>query len=1309
MDGTSVPTATHINLLGPFSIETPAGPAPRLSIAAPRQRAMIAFVAMSGGRVGREQLASLFWGEQPDRRSRQNLRQLLLEVRRAGALFIAADAQSVWFDRATVSIDVDRFLALARSASPNDWARAALLYCGDLLEGITIDIDSFDEWLRPERDRLRQKAETLFEQLARAYAADGRLADALELAERLVALDPDNEAPRRLVIHLLAAHRGADSAILYARRFIAHLSNEFGAEPEPETVRLLSDIRARASGPNIAISPDARAFLESPAAQEGERKIVTILFARLHAPLEFLAAHDLEDTTSLVDPVLSLMMEAVRYYDGTVSQLLSDGMMAIFGAPVAHEDHAMRACQAALRIRGSLRVRAAGTSVAMPRIRMGIHSGEAVVRAIATAFRVDYGALGQTPQLAERVVDLAVADEILLTKTTIDLAQCQLVLEARGLAPISELPGPVGLSALHGIDGVQPLFDISDRELTPFIGRRDEIARFNTALIDARRGKGQVAALFGDPGVGKSRLCREFIRSSRTKSWRILRCRAVSYGQATPLAAVIDLLRGLFGISGEQDAGVLREQVRDRIIAAGNDLAHLVPAILSVLDLPVDDPAWAELAPAARRLQTLDGVTRLLIRISQTVPLLILIEDLHWIDSETSVFLDGFVDRISDERVFMLANYRPEFKHAWSGKPHYHAMPIEPLPPVRATALLNALLGENPGAATLKPALIARTEGNPMFLEESIRMLVEAGTLEGTRGAYRLGRASPPGGYTGGLGIPPTIQGILAGRIDRLRPQDKRLLQSAAVIGREVALAPLQAISGPRDAIMSDGAITEALRRLQNAEFLHKAASAEPRFIFKHALTYDVAYGSMLLDRRRDLHARLVAVIERLYADRLDEHVDELARHAERAELWASAVHYLRRAAAKHLGRSSYREAKLSLDRALLALARLPEATDHSEQALAIRMDLRLALLPLGDQVGLEQNLIEARAIATDLGDHESLGRIVNFLSSVHNSRGENEQGLALGSDAARMSGDAGTRCLGIFLMGTHNQALGRYGASLPWFREAIATVTGSLVHERFDQVVLPSVVSRAGLAISLAEMGQFDEALAIGKETLHIAEAPGSRAADLVVALMCLGRPYLRRGDVATAGRLYERAMRICREVGLAHYLVAVAPALGATYVLNGRAESAIELLEPVKELHEKMSMFTVYAFTVSVLSEAVFVAGDEQRANDLARHGLAFSRDRHHRGWEAWTLRLMGEIAARRSSPDLVEAAQWYEQGLALAVQCEMRPLAAQCHAVLGLLYRRLRDPVRADEHRATGRLMQRAMRLRPGLSGPRSGRIN
>jgi len=1190
---------------------------------------------------------------------------------------------------------VDGFLSLARSTSPSDWVRAVLLYSGDLLEGITIDVDNFDEWLRSARDHLRQKAAALSEQLARSHAATGRMSDAIELADQWVTLDPDNEAARRFIIHLLAAHRGANAAITYAKGFIAYLASEFGAEPEAETIRTRNHIRARADIPNVTVPPDARTLLESPAAREGERKLVTILYARLHVSMDVLAAHDLEDGASLVDPVISLMVEAVRRYDGTISQLLSDGVMAIFGAPVAHEDHAMRACQAALRIRGSLRMHTADTSGEMPNVRIGIHSGQAVVRAIATGLRMDYGAIGQTPQLAARVVDLAGADEILLTQRTFDLTQDQLAVEARGQAPIPELPDPIGMKALLGVDSVQPLFDTSDRRLTPLIGRRNEIAAFNASLKRARRGKGQVVAIIGDPDVGKSRLSREFIRSSRTNGWRILSCRAFSYGQATPFSAIIDLLRALFGISGQQNSGEMCEQIRNRMLGAGDGLARFIPAMLSLLDLPVDDPAWAALAPGTRRLQTLEGLTRLLIHVSRTIPMLILIEDLHWTDFETRVFLDGFVDRVSDERFLLLVNYRPEFQHSWGGKPHYRAMEIGPLPPARAGALLNALLGEDAGAATLKPALVARTEGNPMFLEESIRMLVEAGTLQGTHGGYRLGRAGLPGGDAGGFGIPPTIQGILAGRIDRLRPEDKRLLQATAAIGREVALAPLQAISGPLDATMSDGALGEALDRLQKADFLHKMAFAEPRFIFRHALTHDVAYGGMLLNRRRDLHARLVPIIERLHANRLDEHVDELARHAERGELWAKAVHYLRRAAAKHLGRSSYREAKLSLDRALSALARLPETKGNQEQAIAIRMELRQALLPLGDQVGLQRILLEARAIAVGMGDHKTLGRIVNFLSGVHNTKGENEQDLALRSDAARMSGDTGVRFLGIFLMGTHSQALGRYGASLPWFRESIATVTGSLLHERFDQTVLPSVVSRAGLAISLAEMGQFDEALAIGKEALRIAEAPGSRVIDLVLALMCLGRPYLRRGDVANAGQFYERAMRICREVELAHYLVAVAPALGATYILAGRAEAAIELLEPVKELHEKMSMLNVYAFTISVLAEALFVTGDVERATDLARHGLGFARDRHHRGWEAWTLKLLGEIASHGSSaPE--EAVQLYEQALAVAVECEMRPLAAHCHVALGKLHRRLGNLVQEDEHLVTGRRMYRVMNM-------------
>jgi tetratricopeptide (TPR) repeat protein len=668
----------------------------------------------------------------------------------------------------------------------------------------------------------------------------------------------------------------------------------------------------------------------------------------------------------------------------------------------------------------------------------------------------------------------------------------------------------------------------------------------------------------------------------------------------------------------------------------------------------------------------MDAVKGLLVGTASARPLLLLIEDLHWIDAETQALLDELVDSLPGH-MLLLVSHRPEYRHSWAGKKRFQTVRVPPLTATGSGKLMDSLLGTHASLDQLKRFLMPRAGGNPLFLEESIRSLLENGLLVDRLGDYRLNQSfgEAPSGPT------PTVQAIIASRIDRLPPMDKRLLQVAAVIGRDVPLASLKAIADLTDAEL-DGAIA----RLEAANFLRRTRVRKPAFAFKHDLTHEVVYGSLVQDRRMDLHARVMAVTERLYAERLEEHLDVLAWHALKGKLWGEAVRYLRRAASKDLLRSLYRSAKASLELAISALTHLPASADNRALAIALRLEMRLALLPLGEQDNLEKILLEAHAIGKELGDVEWLGRISNFLTSMHVTKGDHVRGLALGADASCQSGDAGVKALGLTLTATCHQALGRHGEAVHFFREAMASVSGPLAHYRFDQVVLPSVLARGGLAISLAEIGAFDEALKVGEEGLRLAEE-GTAAADLALALMGIGRPYLRRGDVSKAEPLFERAVHICRTFELSHYLVSVAPALAATQILAGRPRLAIDLLQPVKELAEKGSMFSVYAFTVATLSEAMFRVGDEDRALDLAQLALNFARTRQHRGFEAWTLRLLGEITMRRKMVDLDVSKALFREALSAANECGMWPLIAHCHLGLSNVFCRSRNLSEARGH--------------------------
>src|SRR5262245_14990704 len=734
----------------------------------------------------------------------------------------------------------------------------------------------------------------------------------------------------------------------------------------------------------------AEKILTSKSALEGERKQVTVLFADLKGSMELLADRDPEEARQLLDPVLGHMMAAVHRYEGTVNQVMGDGIMALFGAPVAHEDHAVRACYAALHMQEAVKQYAdevfhrTGLRV---QIRVGLNSGEVVVRAIGSDLRMDYTAVGQTTHLAARMEQTALPGTILLAPDTLRLAEGYVQVRALGPIPIKGLAAPVEVYEVVGAGLTRTRLQAAvTRGLTRFVGRTPELEVLRQRLGLAGAGHGQVVALVGEPGVGKSRLVYEFLQAHRTQGWLVLESASVSYGKATPYFPVLDLLKRYAHVEDRDDTRTIRARVTGQVLTLDAALQETIPALLALLDaLPADSP-FLTLDPPQRRRRTLDGLKRVLLRESHVQPLLLVFEDLHWMDTETQALLDSLVESLPTARLLLLVNYRPEYQHGWGSKTYYTQLRLDPLPPVSADEFLHGLLGDDASLTPLTQLLIARTQGNPLFLEESVRTLVETGVLVGELGAYRLAHAIPT------VQMPATVQAVLAARIDRLPPEEKRLLQTAAVIGTEVPLPLLQAIAELPEEVLQRG-----LAHLQAAEFLYETRLfPEREYTFKHALTHEVAYSSLLQERRRVLHARIVEALEMLSADRLAEvasgrspdQVERLAHHALRGEVWDKALTYGRQAGEKALAQSAYREAVGSFEQALRALPHLPEQHNTREQAIDLRLALRAALFPSGDFRRMLAILHEAEALAQALDDPRRLALVSVFLAPYFNFRG---------------------------------------------------------------------------------------------------------------------------------------------------------------------------------------------------------------------------------------------------------------------------------------------------------------------------------
>jgi class 3 adenylate cyclase len=482
----------------------------------------------------------------------------------------------------------------------------------------------------------------------------------------------------------------------------------------------------------------AEKVLHSRSALEGERKQVTVLFADLKGSLELLADRDPEEARQLLDPVLERMMAAVHRYEGTVNQVMGDGIMALFGAPLAHEDHAVRACYAALAMHHAVARyaeevrRQQGLDVLM---RVGLHSGAVVVRAIGNDLYMDYTAVGQTTHLAARMEQLARPGTTFITADTLRLVEGLVRVTALGPIPVKGLPAPVEVYALVGTSTLRGRFQAGVvRGLTRFVGRDQELAILQHALAQAGAGHGQVVALVGEAGVGKSRLVYECIHSHHTPGWLVLESASVSYGKAAPYFPVIDLLKRYSHVEEHDDTRTIRAKVTGQVVTLDPTLQDTVQALLALLDALPEDSPFLTLDPPQRRQRTLDALKRVLLRESQVQPLLLVFEDLHWIDAETQALLDSLVESLPTAQLLFLVNYRPEYQHGWGSKTYYTQLRLDPLPPASAEEFLTALLGDDPSLTPLTQLLIVRTAGNPFFLEESVRTLVETGVLVGELG-----------------------------------------------------------------------------------------------------------------------------------------------------------------------------------------------------------------------------------------------------------------------------------------------------------------------------------------------------------------------------------------------------------------------------------------------------------------------------------------------------------------------------------------------------------------------------------------------
>ena len=1004
----------------------------------------------------------------------------------------------------------------------------------------------------------------------------------------------------------------------------------------------------------------AERILTSRAALEGERKQVTVLFVDVSGFTALSARLDPEDVHSLMTHAFELMLGEVHRYEGTVNQFLGDGIMALFGAPLAHEDHAQRAVQAALGIRRALDdyQRALSRDRGLTfQVRQGLNSGLVVVGSIGNDLRMDYTAVGDTTNVAARLLQAAAPGQIVIAETTYRLAGDYF--DVRELGALT-LKGKTQAVHAWAVEAARPgrtrLEAGAQRGLTPLVAREREIGGLVDALDRARGGKGQVVFIVGEPGIGKSRLLHEFRERADDADWREGHC--VSFGSTTAFHPLVDLVKRWAGI-GDRDTD---EEAAAKVESAlGDELRSSVPYLRYLLSLGAPDPQVAALDPRQRRRGIFEALQQMILRAARARAQIVVIEDLHWIDRATEESLVALADSVPASRVLLVLTYRPGYAQPFGERTYYTRIVPAPLSEPDSARMVTALLaGDAP--EPLRRTIAAKAEGNPFYVEEVVRSLREAGAL-----GAEAGLAARPG-RLGEIEIPDTIHDVIMARIDRLDEAPKRLLQTASVIGRDFTRRLVERLAEAPD--RSDA----LLRELGRAELIHeKQVFPEVAYTFKHALTQDVAYQSLLVQRRRELHRQVGAAIEQLYADRLPEQYDVLAHHHAMAEDWRRAFDYYVKAAEKAGEAFALRDALALYDHALAA-------ADHLGAALPVsgRMAVHRAKTNQAFAVGL-YDLARAEgerwlALAEQAGDREAVAAALaqtsfvtmwaqDFPAAERYAERAIEAGEAAGAEAA-VAGGYLTIGYVRSLSGRHDEGGTKFEQALTRSRQAgdvpREVLTLQMVgifdgwhgdYERgrraADEALRLArdqglfVLYMRGLwtrGMVLTSLGEWDVALQTLGEGAALAEKIGDLA-FLPRLLNTLGWLHLDCGDIEQGRDLTTRALahakRIRHAFGVEMHAFCLVN-LADSFLVQGDLPQAKEIFDEAQRLAESPSTheWMKWRYTLHLhasLAEYWLARGDHRRALESAERSLAMARPTRSRKYVARVQRLVGEIARR------------------------------------------------------------------------------
>jgi class 3 adenylate cyclase/tetratricopeptide (TPR) repeat protein len=1006
---------------------------------------------------------------------------------------------------------------------------------------------------------------------------------------------------------------------------------------------------------------------------EGERKLVTVLFADVANFTTISEKLDPEEIHGIMDGCFKILMDEIHKHEGTINQFTGDGVMALFGAPLSHEDHAQRACHAALAIQDSLTRYSQRLKEEWSldfRMRIGLNSGPVVVGAIGDDLRMDYTAIGDTINLASRMESLASPGTVLVSGNTHRLAMDFFTFSPLDKVQVKGKQEPQEAYRLLSPSGVETRLTASvvRGSLTPFIGREHPMASLMEAYDHVKEGSGQVVEVVGEAGVGKSRLLLEFRGLIPQEEATYLEGRCIHFGSSMAYLPLLDVLRSYVGIKEGDKELLIKTTMKERV-----DPSLLSP-LEDLLSLPVEDEQYLKLEPKVKKERIFEALRNLFIRLSQERTLILAIEDLHWIDKTTEEFLDYLMTSLTTSRMLLILLHRPEYTHPWGSRSYFNRIGLTQLTMKSSAELVKAILEGKEVAPELSDLILTRAAGNPLFMEELTHSLLENGSIEMKDEQYVLSRTSD-------LQVPDTIQGIIAARMDRLEENLKRIMQVASVIGREFAFRILHAISGMRKEVKAD------LLDLQRLELIYeKSLFPELAYIFKHALIQEVAYNSLLLKKRREIHEKIGHAIEDIYPDRLEEFYEMLAYHYGRGEDLQKASHYLTLSGNKAARRNSLWEAYSFYKEALATLHRLPETGERKKKQLELLLLAAIPLHLLGYPEGCLGMLQEGEALAKELQDIRHLAFFYGRLSSHYTYKGNHLLAIKYSEDALK----EGLRSEDVDLVGpiVYGLSLSYMGAGQLGKLVAVVPKVLDLIEKKgrtadfFALHINPYACCSAFCGCGLGWMGNFNEGELFFDKALRTAARLGDlRTLGLVEHNY--GCFFQAKGDWKAVVEHHKKNIEYSEKVKFLSILGWGWSMLGSAYAYLGDPETGIRYGEKGIKIKKDAGIEWFLGLQYSLLGETYLQLGDLENARASMEEALRLSQKNNEKYWEATALIFLGRIQGRSDIQQIGKAEEYILQGMKIADGIKTKPPYAQGHLFLGEIYAHGGQKEKALEH--------------------------